>query len=133
MTYNSPSKRFTLTEEWQKYSCVVNVEVSEVNRAALSIHRGSHSSFLPLDFYLDDVSVVKLPVDPGDVSGDGGVTLLDAVVMMRALAGWTGYADYVNIANSDMNGDYEITSLDAILLTRHLADWTGYEDLIPKD
>ncbi len=132
MTYKSPSSRFTLTEEWQKFSYVARVEASEVNRAALSIHRGSGNTFPPLDFYLDDVSVVKLPVKPGDVSGDEGVTSLDAIVIMRALAGWNGYADYVNIANADMNGDYEITSLDAILLARHLAGWKGYEDLIPS-
>lgn len=131
MTYKSPVKRCTLTEEWQKYSFVANIEVDEVQRAALSIHRGSGNTFLPLNFYIDDVSIVKLPVLLGDTSGDGSVGLVDIVVIARGLAGWDGYKEKVNLANSDFDSDFDVTTLDMITLSRHLANWKGYESLTP--
>ena len=131
MTYKSPSKRCTLTEEWQKYSYTVTVGVDEVNRAALSIHRGSGNTFPPLDFYVDDISIVKLPVMLGDTSDDGEVTNIDIVHLARQLAGWKGYVKYANLANSDFNGDLTLNSLDSIYLARHSAGWNGYKSLSP--
>ncbi len=132
MTYKSPAKRFTLTEEWQKFSYVATVEVDDVQRAALSIHRGSSADFLPLDFYLDDISIRKLPIADGDSSGDGKVDALDVVAILRSLAGWKGYVGLVTPENSDFSGDSKVTTIDAVLLTRYLAGWREYEDLIPQ-
>lgn len=60
---------------------------------------------------------------PGDVNGDGSVTLLDAAVLERFLAG--GYGVTVWEANADVNADGGVSLLDAILLKRYVAGGYG--------
>ncbi len=123
MTYKSPSKRFTLTEEWQKYSFVVNVEVDDVQNAALSIHRGSGNTFPPLDFYLDDISITKLGApDPvcGDVNADGKVDRKDLSRLAQYFARWDVE---INTVASDANGDGNVDRKDLSRLAQYFARW----------
>ncbi len=123
MTYKSPAKRFTLTEEWQKFSYVATVEVDEVQRAALSIHRGSAALFLPLDFYLDDISITKLGApDPvcGDVNTDGKVDRKDLSRLAQYFARWDVE---INTVASDANGDGKVDRKDLTRLAQYFARW----------
>lgn len=55
---------------------------------------------------------------PGDVNADGTVSLLDAVVLERYLAG--GYGVRVFEANAEVNGDGMVTMLDVAALKRYV-------------
>ena len=57
----------------------------------------------------------------GDVNGDGAVTIIDAVLIQRRLAGLDA-ATY-NERCADADGDGEITILDATCIQRWLADY----------
>lgn len=55
------------------------------------------------------------PVTPGDVDGNGDVTIADAVVVLRSAM---GIIDEINIEAADMNDDGEIQISDAIIVLR---------------
>lgn len=57
---------------------------------------------------------------PGDVNGDGAISSLDAVLVLRRVAGTLGQTDFTESA-ADVNGDHEITSLDAVLILKKVA------------
>jgi hypothetical protein len=66
----------------------------------------------------------------GDVNGDSTINLIDAIVLSRYVANWTGYGeDAIVNANSDVDADSEVGAGDVIVLARHLANWKGYEKL----
>lgn len=53
-------------------------------------------------------------IDIGDVNADGIVDLVDAALLNRFLAGWTGYGyEAVNPYFADINGDRELNAADA--------------------
>ncbi len=67
---------------------------------------------------------------PGDLNGDGIVSVRDRTVLTRYLAKWSGYDNStINLDAADINGDGEITIKDRVILSRHLAKWIGYETL----
>jgi len=61
-----------------------------------------------------------LPV-PGDTDGDGEVSLMDATLMRRWLAGWEGVE--IDQVNADVNGDGVVNLMDSTILRRYLAGW----------
>ena len=61
----------------------------------------------------------------GDVNGDGKVTISDAIMIFRYLAGKTEFTDE-EFRQADLNGDGDITIADAIVIFRYLA---GKSDL----
>ncbi len=67
---------------------------------------------------------------PGDVNGDGAVTVKDRVALTRYLAKWSGYDDStISFDAADLNGDGVITVKDRVILSRYLAKWSGYDTL----
>ena len=64
----------------------------------------------------------------GDLDGNGEVTDRDAAKLVRALAGWPGYEEYLDNDAADINGDGNITDADAMILARYLACWPGYDE-----
>lgn len=56
----------------------------------------------------------------GDVNGDDEVTSLDAVLVLRRVAGTLGNSDFTQLA-ADVNADEAITSLDAVLILKWVA------------
>ena len=58
---------------------------------------------------------------PGDVDGDGNVSLRDASVIMRYLA---GYVVTATESAMDVDGDNSVTLRDASAILRHLAGYT---------
>ncbi len=60
----------------------------------------------------------------GDANADGVVNTVDAVILSRYLANWTGYADGIYDFNCDINKDGFVTPIDVIILLRRLANWT---------
>lgn len=66
---------------------------------------------------------------PGDPDGDGEVTAVDAIVMARVMANWSGIIDTALDINLDLDSDEKLTSIDLIILNRHLAGWVGYETI----
>jgi len=63
---------------------------------------------------------VLVPLLLGDVNGDGEVTALDAVWILKYTAGATT-GNPVTIENSDVNKDGEITALDAVWILKYTA------------
>ncbi|WP_293975282.1 leucine-rich repeat protein [uncultured Ruminococcus sp.] len=57
----------------------------------------------------------------GDVNGDGSVTVLDATVLQKYLAGLDSLSDE-QLAVADTNGDGQITVLDATAIQKYLAN-----------
>ena len=56
----------------------------------------------------------------GDADGDGDVTIIDATVIQRALAGITVPSDF-NEAAADVDGDGDMTIIDVTCIQRYLA------------
>ena len=66
----------------------------------------------------------------GNVDGDGAINAIDAVTLIRYIAGWSGYAELVYLEATDIDGDgVPATVGDLTVLMRHLAGWSGYEKL----
>lgn len=66
----------------------------------------------------------------GNVNGDGVVNMTDAVILIRYMAGWSGYAELVDLSATDLDGNgIPATMVDLTVLMRHLAGWNGYEKL----
>ena len=63
----------------------------------------------------------------GDVNGDGSVTPLDAIILMRYLSGWSGYS--IDTAASDIDLSGSVNAKDSVILIRHLTSVKGYETL----
>ncbi len=74
-----------------------------------------------------EAELKNLEKNYGDANGDGETTTLDSVILMRQLAGWTGYETLPKPKNLDVNLDGEVSALDATIMVRHLAKWTGYK------
>lgn len=77
------------------------------------------------DYVVFEKVAVFTPTDsvsqiPGDVNGDGRITLRDVAMMMRAIAGWA-QEDYVP-ENEDFNGDGKFNSRDVALIMRAIAE-----------
>ncbi len=62
----------------------------------------------------------------GDVNGDGEITSIDLVAIVRGIAGWSEYSEYVLNRHADVDNNGVVTSADAVILARHLSGWTGY-------
>ncbi len=79
----------------------------------------------------EDITLyARFAIHCGNINGDGGVDMLDAVILIRYMAGWNGYEELVNIEAADIDGDgTPATMRDLTVLIRHLAGWSGYEDL----
>ncbi len=65
-------------------------------------------------------AVVDDSIQPGDINGDGKITMQDSALLRRYLAGW---AVEVNESVADVNGDGKVTMQDSALLRRYLAGW----------
>ena len=57
----------------------------------------------------------------GDVNGDGTVTVLDATMLQKYLAGLASFSDE-QLAVADTNGDGSVTVLDATAIQKYLAN-----------
>ena len=67
------------------------------------------------------ITVVPAPEHvPGDVNGDGKITLKDAQTIIRYVAGWNGAID-ADIA--DVNCDGEVNAKDVALILKYLCGW----------
>lgn len=102
-------------DENGQLSLVTNLPLSLDAYESYELSLTNHS----LDMY-SKVSYVGKRL-PGDVNNDGVVSLMDASVIMRRLAGYT-----VNVPPSslDVNGDGNVSLLDASALMRYLAGYT---------
>jgi hypothetical protein len=66
----------------------------------------------------------------GDVDASGTVNIIDAIILSRNAANWTGYEDdNIDSVAADIDFDGELTPADVTKLIRHLANWKGYETL----
>ncbi len=78
------------------------------------------------DEYGESVVVYKAdlvcPPDriPGDVNGDGEVTVKDVTLLKQYLAKWNVT---INKSNADVDGDREVTIKDLTILKQYLAKW----------
>ena len=67
----------------------------------------------------------------GDVDGEEGVSIGDALYIVRHLNGWADYQTLTNEAGADVDGEEGISIGDALYIVRHLNGWSDYKDL-PK-
>ncbi len=71
----------------------------------------------------------RFSVTVGNINGDSRINSMDAAILARYIAGWTGYDELVHLEAADLDGDGRpATSRDAAYLARHLAGWSGYEE-----
>ena len=68
----------------------------------------------------DITPIPKLDGVPGDVNGDGDVTMKDVLLMRRYIAGLDDLDD-AQLVLGDMNGDGDITMKDVLLARRYIA------------
>lgn len=66
------------------------------------------------------VVTVKSARLPGDVNGDGKVSIKDSVRLAQYLAGWSVT---IQSGNADVNGDGKISIKDSVRLAQYLAGW----------
>lgn len=66
------------------------------------------------------VVTVKSARLPGDVNGDGKVSIKDSVRLAQYLAGWSVT---IQSDNADVNGDGKISIKDSVRLAQYLAGW----------
>lgn len=57
---------------------------------------------------------------PGDVDGDGEVSMLDLVTIQRYLSGWDVEID---LSAADVDDDGEVSMLDLVTVQRYLSGW----------
>ena len=74
-----------------------------------------------VDFYPRSVAYVEMP---GDADRDGEITVYDASLILRYLAGLVEEDD-IDLVAADVDGDGDVTVYDASLIQRYLA---GFED-----
>ncbi len=67
--------------------------------------------------------VDSTPRLPGDVDGDGKISLIDSALMRRWLADW--WLDSFVEGNADVNNDGKVDMKDSTILRRYLAGWPG--------
>lgn len=65
----------------------------------------------------------------GNVNGDESINILDAAVLTRYLAGWSGYEELVDLTAADTDGNGTVDVRDVAIIERHLAGWGGYENM----
>lgn len=74
------------------------------------------------------INLLDKPNSPGEVSGDGSVDELDAMILARYVAGWSGYEEkIVSMDAADINKDGSVDDIDAMIFARYMANWTGYD------
>jgi len=66
-----------------------------------------------------DVYVLLYPL--GDINSDGRITPLDAALLQRCAAGWSGII--LDEGRADINKDGQVDAADALLLRRYAAGW----------
>ena len=89
---------------------------------------GLYEVWRDLDIYTSDEGTVRLGarVYPGDADGDGEISILDATVIQRMLAGLCSkYEIAVTSADTDKDGD--VTVLDATCIQRYEAGMCGID------
>lgn len=75
-------------------------------------------------------SLEIIVVSEGDINGDGKVSDVDAMILVRYVNNWSDYATkIVNMGVADINDDGAVTEADAMYLARHLAGWKNYSSL----
>jgi len=72
-----------------------------------------------------ECEIVVCEPEPGDITGDGKINLMDSTVLRRWLAGWEGVT--IDEASADVTGDGKVTMMDSTVLRRYLAGWEGVE------
>ena len=91
------------------------------------------TNYEQIPFNIQNGKVTILPMKtPGDVSGDGEISLFDALLLRQYLVG--GYnitSDDIDIVNSDVNCDDEISLIDLLLLRQYVL--VGYSIDISDD
>ncbi len=65
------------------------------------------------------ISEVSMPFVPGDVDGDGEVTVADVILVLQNIAGLTSF-NAQQLQAADVNLDGQINVGDAILMLRYI-------------
>ena len=64
----------------------------------------------------------------GDVNSDDTVDSLDAMLLARYAAAWSGIV--IDTKAADLNADGKVDNADAMILARYVAGWDGYDEYI---
>lgn len=63
-------------------------------------------------------------VIPGDVNGDGALTIRDPALLMRYLAGWDVTAEISDLSKLDVDGNGSVNARDVAIMMRTLSGWS---------
>lgn len=108
-TTNDKRQTYNLTFQGHRtiYTANANYETYDTEKEAY-MHNGSWDRYQP-----------QIKLVYGDISGEGKVTLIDAVYLMKYLLGKYELDDNAKIAG-DVNGDGEVTLSDGVFIQRFL-------------
>ena len=107
----------TLADKYEVKKYVENLIGSEYVIKTL----GVYDSFDEIDFTVVSGGISITDMIYGDVNNDGSVTVLDATMLQKHLAGLVSFSDE-QLAVADTNGDGKITVLDATAIQKYLAN-----------
>ncbi len=118
------------TEENNYYSVECGTTDTLGTAVRLASNKDSYSGLGFYTVWVDTPNGPKLVFDTtlkcGDNNGDGRVNSLDAAIMSRYLAEWSGYSDKLSYYSADIDRNGVINSKDAAILARHIAGWSEY-------
>jgi surface protein len=61
----------------------------------------------------------------GDMNGDSGIGIDDAMLLARYVNGWENI--FIDLQAADINGDGAVDTGDAMILARYVNGWSGYD------
>ncbi len=109
----------------ENYDSGVSVEISDyfvsgynalkLGKQTITVTKGEFST--AFEVTVSDKSSAVI----GDISGDGTVTVLDATMLQKYLAGLASFSNE-QLAVADTNGDGKITVIDATAIQKYLAN-----------
>lgn len=118
--------KLTISNSFKKKYTVAGFRNSLENGEAVKILNADGTPVLDTDYLATGMTAAAPNSDvaytiivPGDIDGDGNVTALDAVAILRAVIGETTLETYAQKAAGDVNGDGWVRADDAVLILKY--------------
>ena len=94
----------------------------------LSVNSMAYSNATLITTYVDNGIFTVLPGEKGDVDGNPGVTMIDAMYLAKHVVGLPGFETIDEYA-AGVDGNPGVTMIDAMYLAKHVVGLPGFEVL----
>ena len=118
--------KLTITGAFKKKYSVADFRASLENGEAVTILNADGTEVMDSEYIATGMTAAAANSDvaysiivPGDIDGDGNVTALDAVVILRAVVGETTLDLYAQKVASDINKDGWVRADDAVAILKY--------------